>query len=496
MKLYLTGHDYKYAAEQIMLTMFPGERPEYPEGVPNGERAELVLFDGQSIATAKCRLYTGCGFFIGEARVSRGKFEDAIIRERLLQRIIKLAFYRAAKKALGTRPLWGALTGIRPGKIMTAYLEDGLSPRRAVNKMIEEYDVSREKANLCLDTAFAGLDEKKKLGDDEVCLYIGIPFCPTRCAYCSFVSLSVEKSLKLIPDYLRALTVDIQKTGDTLAHLGIRPAAIYLGGGTPTTLSAAEMRELLTCIKVAFDLSAVREYTVEAGRPDTITREKLEVLHDFGVNRLSINPQSMDDSVLEAIGRRHSTADIIESYELARKVGDFAINMDLIAGLPSDIYGGFVRSLDTVVGMKPENITVHTLSMKKGSKIMLEGVPVPQGDEVRDMVDYSMQTLAAAEYSPYYLYRQKYISGGLENVGWSKDGFCGLYNICIMEEYLSIISMGGGASTKLVTGDGRIERLFAPKYPEQYIGAMGRILNDKKKIEKFWLENISRNRKV
>ena len=486
MRLYLFGHNYRYAAEQIMLTMFPGERPEYPEGAPEGERAELALFEGRSVATAKCRLHYENKLYTGEARVSREKFTDSLVETRLLQRIIKLAFYRAAKAALGATPLWGALTGIRPGKIMTSYLEDGLSPRRAVSEMMREYDVSRRRAELCLDTARAGLSAKASLGKNEVCLYIGIPFCPSRCAYCSFVSLSVEKSLRLIPEYLGALYADIEATGQTLARLGLRPAAIYVGGGTPTTLSAPELDELCRKIEAVFDLSALREFTVEAGRPDTITREKLEVLRDRGVGRLSINPQTMDDGVLRAIGRRHSARAILESYELARTIGNFAVNMDLIAGLPNDTPRGFARSLDEITALGPENITVHTLALKKGSRIMLEGSDIPDGSVVREMVDYSLDALRGAEYSPYYLYRQKFISGGLENIGWSKKNFHGLYNICIMEEQLSIISMGGGASTKLVTGDGRIERLFSPKYPEQYIGSLERVLNDKNKIEEFY----------
>ncbi|NLH01381.1 MAG: coproporphyrinogen dehydrogenase HemZ, partial [Clostridiales bacterium] len=265
--------------------------------------------------------------------------------------------------------------------------------------------------------------------------------------------------------------------------LGRRHVSVYIGGGTPTTLSAEQLDELCGILETAFDFSSVHEYTVEAGRPDTITAEKLNVLKLHGITRVSVNPQSMNDDVLEAIGRKHSAKDVIDALSLVRSVGGFNVNMDLIAGLPLDTPNGFFRTLDTVLELNPENITVHTLALKKGSAITLRGALLPQDSDVRRMVDFAGRTLYSSGYRPYYLYRQKYMSGGFENVGWQRSDSESLYNICIMEELRSIISMGGGASTKLCVGNGRIERIFDPKYPKEYIDSIDKIIADKEKIK-------------
>ena len=486
MKLYLTGHEYRYAVEQILLMMFPSERPEYPDEPTNGDRAEIGLFRGEHRATAVCRLYLGGKCSAGRAAVSEAALTDKLVTDRLLQRIIKLSFYRAALSSGLPRPVWGALTGIRPGKIVSSYLESGMSDRAAASRLCREYDASPQRAELCLHSAHAGLAAKKSLAKNDICLYIGIPFCPTRCAYCSFVSQSVEKSIKLIPPFLDALALEIDATAKAVRELGLRVVSIYMGGGTPTTLSAGQLDALCTHIESAFDLSALREYTVEAGRPDTITEDKLLVLRAHGVGRLSVNPQSMRDEVLRIIGRRHSAQNIVEALEKVRSVGGFAVNMDLIAGLPGDDPDGFALTMADVLALAPENITVHTLSLKKGSRITLEGTPIPDGAAVSVMLDTAMESLRGSGYRPYYLYRQKFMSGGFENVGWTKPGYDNLYNICIMEELCSIISMGGGASTKLVTGTGRLERVFAPKYPQEYIAGIERVCADKSKVKEFY----------
>jgi oxygen-independent coproporphyrinogen-3 oxidase len=238
-----------------------------------------------------------------------------------------------------------------------------------------------------------------------------------------------------------------------------------------------------------FDLSSVREFTVEAGRPDTITEEKLRVLRAHGCDRVSVNPQSMSDAVLEAIGRRHTAADIVTALEKVRAVGGFSVNMDLIAGLPADSYEGFCSTLQAVLALAPENITVHTLSLKKGSRILTEGTELPDAAAVGQMLDFAEEKLRAAGYEPYYLYRQKFMSGGFENIGWAKPGAVNLYNICIMEELCTILAMGAGGSTKLVRRDGgRNLRFIAPKYPLEYIGGIDGLCAEKKKIETFYRE--------
>ena len=357
----------------------------------------------------------------------------------------------------------------------------------ALRRFISEYDVSPERAELCRDTSLVTQQVRKSLGQKDVCLYVGIPFCPTRCSYCSFVSQSVEKSMKLIPPFLDALMREIDAAADAVNELGLSVISIYMGGGTPTTLSPGQLDRLCSRLSGRFDLSRLREYTVEAGRPDTITAEKLSVLKAHGVDRVSVNPQTMCDDVLEAIGRRHTAQDIFDALAKVRRVGGMAVNMDLIAGLPSDSVEGFAGTLDKVTALEPENITVHTLSLKKGSRITLEGSQLPTAAEVGRMLDIAGDKLRSAGYSPYYLYRQKFMSGGFENVGWAKEGCVNLYNVCIMEELCSIIALGGGGSTKLVNRDGgRSIRLFAPKYPAEYIAGIEKTCRDKQSIINFY----------
>lgn len=486
MELFLRNNDYKYAVEQIMLMLFPEERPVYPEAPGGGLRAELRLGSGRVYETAFCRITGPRGRFDGAARIRLPGTADDIERERLRQRIVKLSFYRAGIKYLGEKPVWGALSGIRPGKLMSDLLEQGLSDTAALRRFMQLYDTDETRARLCLDTAHAALRAERGLGARDVCLYLGIPFCPTRCAYCSFVSQTVERSMGLIPPFLDALEMDIEATAESVRRAGLRVVSVYFGGGTPTTLSAPQLERVCAKLRESFDLSSCREFTVEAGRPDTITREKLEVLRAAGVTRLSVNPQTMSDRVLETIGRRHTAQDVVAAMETARSVGGFAINMDLIAGLPGDDPEGFKFTLGRVLELRPENITVHTLALKKGSRITLEGTRLPGPDEVGQMLGAALGELRGAGFEPYYLYRQKFMSGGFENVGWCLPGQENLYNICIMEELRSVLAMGGGASTKLVSGTGRIERFFAPKYPKEYIESIGRVCADKEKTVRFY----------
>ena len=486
MELFLIDNDYKYAVEQIMLMLFPRERPVYPDTPSGAPRAELRFFRGREYDSARCRLVVDGQSYEGMARVRRRDYTDEIVAERLRQRIVKLSFYRAGVRYLGKKPVWGALSGIRPGKLMSNLLEEGRSDSAALRRFISLYDVSEERARLCLDTAHAGLAAAASLEKRDVCLYLGVPFCPTRCAYCSFVSQAVEKSMKLLAPFVEALLQDIQATAEAARANGLRVIAVYFGGGTPTTLSPAQLETVCTQLECCFDLGACREFTVEAGRPDTITEEKLRVLKAHGVSRVSVNPQTMSDRVLAAIGRRHTAADVVRALETVRGVGGIQVNMDLIAGLPEDSPAGFADTLEQVLALAPENVTVHTLSLKKGSRITLEGTRLPTAEEVGEMLDTAGERLRATGYAPYYLYRQKFMSGGFENVGWSRPGTENLYNICIMEELCTILAMGGGASTKLVTGSGRLERFFAPKYPLEYIQNIDKVCAGKEKITAFY----------
>ena len=485
MKLTFRGHDDRYAVEQSLLAFFPEERPVY-EGEDGPRHAEVTLHQGAVYATGVTALTYDGKTARASARVSLAGAADEYERERLRQRALKLSFFRAARDITGATPSWGALTGIRPAKLVRTMLEEGYTPARADRELRDVYCVSPARRRLALESAQAGLRAKRDLKPNDISLYIGIPFCPTRCAYCSFVSASVEKSFALIPPYLEALTAEVEAAGRMVRETGLRVKSFYMGGGTPTTLSARQMDHLLTHLNRSFDLTDCAEYCIEAGRPDTITREKLQVLLDHGADRISVNPQSMEDEVLRAIGRKHTAADIEATMALAASMGFPHVNMDLIAGLPADTPEGFRRTLDKCLTCGADNITVHTLSLKKGSRILLEGLPIPSAQDVSAMLDYANEALRAANFTPYYLYRQKYMSGSFENVGWCISGAEGLYNIYIMEELHSILSLGAGGSTKMVDPvHDRIERVFHPKFPTEYIARPEKIRQDLETFRRF-----------
>ena len=499
MKLYFTPHPrweperYHYAAEQMMLTLFPGEKPEYPDECPSmmtrvGRSAVFSLFahDGQCSVIAQvvyASKYVAADYEF-PARELDGTPEQVY---HVIQHAIKMAFYKAGKEILGIQPPWGALTGVRPVKLPTRSLKEGLTSEQARERLMADYDVTPVRADLAMDCARASLAVDNSLKSDEVSIYVGIPFCPTRCSYCSFVSADVHKTLKLMTPYLEQVHAEIDATAAALKEAGLKVRSFYMGGGTPTTLTAPQMDALLAKCREVLPLDGCTEYTVEAGRPDTITREKLEVLKGHNIGRISINPQTLNDEVLRAIGRCHSSADIRKAYDLAREVGFDCINMDLIAGLPKDSFEGFCRSLDGVLAMDPENVTVHTLALKKGSTLMEKGSEIPSGEEVAKMLEYSLNTLRNKNYLPYYLYRQKYMSGSLENVGWSKPGTESLYNIVMMEELHTVVSIGGGGVTKLVDApNARILRLPNPKYPHDYLTMTEKVMEQKKDIVEFY----------
>lgn len=380
------------------------------------------------------------------------------------------------------------LTGVRPVKLPTRALA-GAPPREQARRQLEEdFHVSPARAGLAVQCAQASLAAQRSLNPNEVSLYLGIPFCPTRCAYCSFVSAGVGRTLQLVEPYADRLLEEIDGLAQVLERAGRTIRSFYMGGGTPTTLTAGQLDRILARCRAALPLDSCTEYTVEAGRPDTITREKLEVLKSRGVDRISINPQTLEDHVLAAIGRKHSAGDIAAANALARSVGFRCINMDLIAGLPQDSFQGFRRSLEGVLDMAPENITVHTLALKKGSTLISQGGPLPSGEEVQRMLDYSREILTQQGYIPYYLYRQKYMSGSLENVGWAKPGTESLYNIVMMEELHTVLSLGAGGVTKLIDpAAGRIVRLVNPKFPQEYLSAGDKQAGQREEIAAFFL---------
>ena len=468
MKLVFSGHNETYAVEQSLLALFPGERPVYAPVEPGDAAwARVSLHEGPALCTARTELSYGgvTGTGITRCRLS----EDAYTREGQKRRLLELSFFKAARVVTGGTPPWGSLIGVRPDKIVVRALEEGKTSGEADRLLRDTYFVTPARRRLALETAAAGLAAKRGLAPEDIAVYIGIPFCPTRCAYCSFVSASVEKTFALVAPYVEALTAEIRSAGRMARELGLRVRAFYMGGGTPTTLTADQLDRLLSALEESFDLAGCTERTIEAGRPDTITPEKLAVLKRHGTTRVSINPQTMEDHVLRAIGRRHTAADIESAMEQVAAAGFDHVNMDLIAGLPADTPEGFRRSLDWCLGFGTDNITVHTLSLKKGSGILTGGIPIPPAEAVGEMLDYADPTLRSHGYGPYYLYRQKYMSGSYENVGWCRSGAECLYNIYIMSELCSILSLGAGGSTKMVDlPNGRISRVFNLKYPKEY----------------------------
>ena len=468
MEVILCGHEDRYAVEQLAMSLF---------GVGVQGQVRSALHRGKVWLTATTAVTV-------EGKTSRAsrrlRLEDETVR--LRRQILQQSLYIAALEHLPAVPSWGALAGVRPTKITTKHLMEGGTRASARQLLQQVYYVTEERSALAVDCSEATVQAWKQTETGDISLYVGIPFCPTRCAYCSFVSRSVGQRTELLEPYLQALEQEIALTGQLLHTSGRKIRSLYIGGGTPTTLSASQLARLMDRIAEAFDLSRCLEYTVEGGRPDTLDPEKLQVIRNHGADRMSINPQTMEDAVLRACGRPHTGADVVRSYQQAVEAGFEDINMDLIAGLPSDTVEGFCRSLDQVAALKPSNITVHTLALKKGADLFEKQVNLPSAEEVARMVVYAGQKLRALGYRPYYLYRQKYMSGSFENVGWSRNERHCVYNTYMMEELHTILSLGGGGMTKVNLPDGTLQRFHNPKFPEQYIEQIESVLEQKKEL--------------
>lgn len=468
MKLTLIGHDDRYAVEQLQMALFP-----------EGSDGEVVstLHRGKTWLTATAKIT------LGEKTATASRRLKAVNETvRLRRRCLQQSYYLAAKQLLPAPAPWGALAGVRPTKITTKHMLEGGTPESAGKLLKDVYYVSPSRRELAVDCSISTVKATGLLQNGDVSVYVGIPFCPTRCAYCSFVSRTIGKKTELIDPYLTALRKEIEYTGKLLRNSGKTIRTLYIGGGTPTTLSTPQMITLLDAIRDSFDLSRCLEFTVEGGRPDTLDAEKLGAIRRHGADRMSINPQTMVDSVLRACGRPHKAEDILRTYQEAVDAGFFAINMDLIAGLPTDTFEGFRHSLDTVAALNPANITVHTLALKKGADLFERRENLPSAEAVTAMVSYASDALRSLGYRPYYLYRQKYMSGSFENVGWSRDGLDCLYNIYMMEEVHTILSLGGGGMNKVSLPDGSLRRFHNPKFPEQYIEMLDTVLQQKEAL--------------
>ncbi len=473
MKLYLKGHDDRYAVEQLQLALFPEEAMEPVNAPFQGDGAVSALSVGKQWLTATASITLHGKTAYARKRLSVAK-ADVPSRRRLLQN----CYYEAAIQ-LRDPPDWGSLSGVRPSKLTSKHLLEGGTMSSADKLLKDRYHVSPTRRKLCLEASAATVRAVEKLRPTDISLYIGIPFCPTRCAYCSFVSAGIQHAKGLLPQFLDALEREIAHVGKLLKESGRKIRTLYIGGGTPTTLSTPQMLRLMEAIQTHFDLSELIEYTVEGGRPDTLDLPKLRSIRSMGCDRMSINPQTMNDPILEAIGRCHSAQETVEAFHQAREAGFDGINMDLIAGLPGESRDSFRNSLLQVLALDPSNITVHTLAMKKGADLFFARLGLPEEETVRQMLTDAEELLRSRGYAPYYLYKQKYMSGSFENVGWCKPGYEGLYNIYMMEELHSIISLGGGGMTKINLPNGKLERFHNPKFPKQYMERIEDILEQK-----------------
>lgn len=486
--LVFIGNNYKYEMENVTKLFFPLAHFHfvYDEAPPEND---YIRFVKEAVSTGvRLAVEVRLPSWQGESgkTFSAAEMPDDNACEAELARQL----FTLLQQMTGIRPQWGILTGVRPVKLVQKRLSAGLDDQAVRAEMKEKNFVTDHKLDLALKIAHVQENILSDLAPRDYSLYLSIPYCPSRCSYCSFVSHAVtgKKAQELLPKYLMALIKELRATSELAERQGMNLRSVYLGGGTPTVLSASQLKQLTDVIRQYFPRIGEIEYTIEAGRPDTITPEKLEVIKNSGATRISINPQTFSDEVLRGVGRKHSAQDVVDCYHLAREMGFDDINMDLIAGLPGDTYEGFCRSLDTAVGLAPENITVHSLTVKRSSALYSQLSEMEDYRPVQKMMDYTAQTLMGAGYDPYYLYRQKNTVGNLENVGYARPGYWGRYNIYIMEEVQTILACGAGAVSKVVL-PGKLERVYNFKYPYEYLEQFSDILDRKKKLEEL-LEQI------
>ncbi len=403
------------------------------------------------------------------------------------ERLLAVMMYDSLCKVTAKRPPWGVMTGIRPAKFAASMLNGGLEPVKVIERLCRDYRITPAKAALCVSTAQQSARVARISTEKSYSLYVSIPFCPSRCSYCSFVSKTVGRDHSMLGIYLDKLCDELRYTADIVRRLGLNLESVYIGGGTPTVLDASQLKTLTDTVNAEFGADRCPEYCVEAGRSDTINREKLDVLKNAGITRISINPQTGNDDVLKKAGRLHTRKDVEGCFAAAREAGFDNINADLIAGLPGDSLQSFDDSLEWICSLNPENVTVHALTLKRAS--FLTETKDKSADNVPEMVDHALQYLCEREYQPYYMYKQKGTVDNLENTGYTKSGYECLYNIYIMDEIHTILACGGGAVTKMKNPrTGRIERIFNYKYPNEYINGFDEILRRKDGVVKFYSE--------
>ena len=493
MTLVTDGHDFHYETANVCRLFVPHEKIVTVSTRPDdaaGLLAYTRLAETANGAEAFCELTLD---EYKESRIATVPREESggrlarPFRDRC-ELILATLLYDLLCDLFGQTQSWGVLTGVRPIKVLRQAAAT-IGEDAALQVLAQDFLVNPDKCRLAQRVLHAE-NACLALSRPQSCsLYISIPFCPTRCDYCSFVSHTTERSASLIPEYVQLLQQELHATAQVIDKLGLTLETVYMGGGTPTSLSAEQLSAIFRTVEEAFDLSSLREYTVEAGRPDTVTAEKLRAIRDAGIRRISINPQTLHDSVLEAIGRRHTVAQFYEAFDLARQVGFDVINTDLIAGLPTDTVDGFAETMDGILALAPENVTVHTLSMKRASNLVVQHrTDIGAPEETPRMVALADERLTADGYHPYYLYRQGRMVGNQENVGWARGDTDGLYNVYIMDETHTIFGCGAGAVTKLKDPHGpHIERIFNYKFPYEYNAGFPEMLARKAGITEFYI---------
>lgn len=489
MTLNMIGHINKHKVESLCKMFFPCTKIQLQfNQLPFLEEHNIItrVKKGKYHTFLLCIYRDNQNYYRHHCVISNADTNDQKKCDRQLCKVV----YSVLLQATGHALPWGILTGIRPVKMVNQLFKQGFSKDEIGHYLKQEFLISEEKLQLCFTIAEKQQPFVNKIRDNTFSLYISIPFCPSRCHYCSFVShaVSTKNTQNLMEPYVDRLCKELEMTARIAKERHLQLENIYIGGGTPTILLPLQLQKIVNCIEKEYSFKFLKEYTIEAGRPDTITAEKLQILKNAGVTRISINPQTFHNAVLMTIGRKHSVQDTIEKYKMARQIGFETINMDFIAGLPGDTLKQFQESIKKAIQLNPENITVHTLSFKRASDLYtLNGIPSAIDRNTEKMVMYALEQLQLFGYHPYYMYRQKNTIGNLENIGFSKAGTESLYNIYIMEENQTILAVGANAVTKLVSNKGKyIRRIFNYKFPHEYIQQFSEIIKRKEQVNNFY----------
>ena len=477
MPVVLIGNSFKYEVEATLKLFFSTARYSFSNNISDacGERYVIAKVETSDNCIISAEIKNSDEPETDSACLPADSDKNTVEHE-----LCRLIYHILCRKT-GIRPPWGLMTGIRPVKKVTELMEQELSEEQIRSLLTERFELSPDKFDLAYKTAVNQLPILHSIDSSAVSLYVSIPFCPTRCSYCSFVSHSMDSAIKLMPEYISSLCRELEIIGNIVKENNTKIDTIYFGGGTPTSISADDLRRIMEAVEANFDLANVREYSVEAGRPDTITEEKLRVIKSLGASRISVNPQTLNDDVLKVIGRKHSGEDAVKAFEQKKKIGFDNINTDLIAGLPTESAESFRNTLDRICELSPESITVHTLTLKRSADLFEKSISNLK-NPAAEMVDYSIEKLMNCGYLPYYMYRQKNTVDNLENVGYAKKGFESWYNIFIMDETQTILGAGCAASTKLVYPDGKINRIHNYKFPYEYINRFDELMKKKSEV--------------